>query len=59
MYVLQLEIKLLKGEGWVPIKREGWVPIKGEGWVPIKGEAGLDINVCPIVRYQWKLTSDK
>ena len=20
---------------------------------------GLDINVCPIVRYQWKLTSDK
>ena len=21
--------------------------------------AGLDINVCPIVQYQWKLTSDK
>jgi hypothetical protein len=20
---------------------------------------GLDINVCPIIRYQWKLTSDK
>ena len=22
-------------------------------------DPGLDINVCPIVRYQWKLTSDK
>ena len=32
--------------------------------IPLKHEwkneyAGLDINVCPIVRYQWKLTSDK
>jgi hypothetical protein len=21
--------------------------------------SGLGINVCPIIRYQWKLTSDK
>jgi hypothetical protein len=25
----------------------------------IRNVSGLDINVCPIVRYQWKLTSDK
>jgi hypothetical protein len=26
---------------------------------PSQPMSGLDINICPIVRYQWKLTSDK
>ena len=28
-------------------------------WIVFYAITGLDINVCPIVRYQWKLMSDK